>query len=416
MQVWYTLLVPTILTSIIYIVFRHRITLWELFIPTVSTLLVVLGLKTAMLHSNTSDTEWLSWTIVEARYDEEWNEWIHKTCSRRYPCGSDSKGHTRWCTSYYDCSYCENHPAKWYLVDTRGHEWSVSEKEWQEWVKLFGNKSFVDMERHYYTKDGDRWTSKWPKTFKTARAVHTEEQYENRIQASRSKWSFPDVDTLKIRQYGLYQYKSVNQYGQFWPIYSKDWPFWQEDQEKFDRINALYGQLKQIECLLLVYKDKPIEASWWQQCLWQGGNKNELVITVGLNKYGKIDWCKVWSWSDKSECAIHIQSLILSNKGKKIDIEELSTKIAPIIGKEWIRKDFSDFDFLEVQLSQKQEWWCWSVSIIITLATIFWCLFNQYDGENFDRIHTKSKTFSGRLDKIKDDFKQFRKSLFKRKG
>ena len=85
-----------------------------------------------MRHSNFSDTEYLSYYITKIRHTDEWDEWIHRTCTREVPDGTDSKGNTKYRTETYDCSYREYHPERWLKDDNKGDDMYINREEFQE--------------------------------------------------------------------------------------------------------------------------------------------------------------------------------------------------------------------------------------------------------------------------------------------
>lgn len=91
MNIYLTLLIPLFFTAIFYYVKPRAITYWELLVPTSVTFIVIIIIKLLFETSAVRFDEWIGSSVVEIYEQEPYNYWDHQTCSRSYPCGSDSK-------------------------------------------------------------------------------------------------------------------------------------------------------------------------------------------------------------------------------------------------------------------------------------------------------------------------------------
>ena len=109
MLIWSCLLIPLVAMIFLALKFPKRMAIWEYIILLAIPLAAIFVAKQVSIHSQTTDTEFWNSYATRAFYFEAWNEYIHKTCTESYACGSDSKGNTTYCTRSYDCSYVEYH-------------------------------------------------------------------------------------------------------------------------------------------------------------------------------------------------------------------------------------------------------------------------------------------------------------------
>lgn len=370
------LLVPVLASFIMFIFFKHKITWWEFVIPFAVSLIVALIFKLSIEASATSDTEFWNGTIVKGEYYEEWNEYIHKTCTEQYACGRDSKGNTTYCTRTYDCSYVDYHPPYWELTDDNGLTITVSKYLYERLVKKFGNNNFVELNRHYYTIDGNKYVSYWPKTDETIECMVTAHRYENRVQAARDVFNFPETDTADIRLYGLYNYPNIEyEYSQLNLLGNIQYKSYYD--HKLEVLNAKLGKKKQVKVFVLLFNDKLREAGLKQEAYWKGGNKNELVVCIGLDKEKNVTWSHVFSWTENQIIKINIRNYIESSK--KLNLGKTIDFIYDEVDKNFVRKHFKDFNYLTVDPTTSELIWTFVVTLIVNIIVVWWAIANEIE-------------------------------------
>src|ERR1035437_8712691 len=119
------LLFPFISVFILYIFFKHKTTWWELALPLVFSLLFIIIMKVTIETLQVTSKEYWGSLVSKAEYYEEWNEYIHQTCTRS--CCCDSKGNCG--TETYDCSYVQYHPAEYWIKTTSGENIQIRSEE-----------------------------------------------------------------------------------------------------------------------------------------------------------------------------------------------------------------------------------------------------------------------------------------------
>lgn len=187
----------------------------------------------------------------------------------------------------------------------------------------------------------------------------TSHTYQNRIQASDSIYKFRTLNKEEKGLFGVFDYPALNGYTMPSILGYND----QQAERKLSLLNAKLGKHKQIRVWILVFQDQPMDAAIAQMNHWQGGNKNELVLTCGVDSDKNVLWGYVFSWTEKESFKIQVRDLLTDQK--KLNLSEIVDKLGPLIEQGWERKQFSDFNYLTVE----PPWWSTLLIYILTLAT-----------------------------------------------
>lgn len=381
MMVWGAILIPIITAVILFYNFKHRTKWWEFLIPFAASVVFIFIAKFTVEKVGTTDTEYWGGWAVNVVYLEDWNEYIHQTCTRSY---TDSSGNTQ--TETYDCSYVQYHPPQWFVMDSNGIRVNITQKEYGNLRNKLGNQVFIDLHRNYHTDDGDKYQCSFnyktdpPEKLIPVTTVH---RYENRVQAATSLYDFKDVSDEEKKKYGIKEYPKPDQY-YCSSIIGGNYP---SVRRKLDYFNARYGAMKQIRVWLLIFRDQPKDAGLLQEQYWKGANKNEFVICVGLDKQNNFQWGHVFSWTPIKETVFSTRDWMYENLDKeKIGPEDLENFVdytTGILLERFKRMEFAEFDYLKV----KPPWW--AVLIVYILVTVlnvgisYWVIINEHHDEPF---------------------------------
>lgn len=359
-MIYLLILLPIIVANVIYWCFRKRnkINLGDerrgmtylllLVVPTVIIFITIASLDYSLRYRKVNDTEYWSFYYAKIRHVDRWNEYIHRTCTRTF---KDAEGNTK--TEEYDCSYVEDHPERWILIDNGGNEIYTS-KEYFDSIKSLWNTSpvVIDMHRKYYTLDGDAQEYYWDQLGNHLLTYSLEMSYVNKIKGTQTAFQFRNITKEEAKELGLFDYPSISGPN----IYEKEqnpilgFNPGAKIVKKFTNFNAREGSRKQIRVFVLVFQNgKGPEIAEEQKSYWQGGNQNELVICVGINKKThEVNWADCFSWQEDPtldyRCKLFLQSQ------KKLDLDRLHWFLRENIGL-WKRKNFHDFDYLEPELN-----------------------------------------------------------------
>lgn len=363
-MIWLALIFPLVTVVILYIFWKHRISIFETSGVMIIPILFILCSKGCVEYQQTRDKEFLGGWVKQAEYYQAWNEYIHRTCTRQNCHGS---GENRVCTTeFYDCSYVEYHPEHWDSVTTLG-TFGMSKDRFDKLCSQFGNKTFVDLHRSYHTIDGDKYVSNWPNTRETMESVSAEHEYENRTQAADCVYKYPEVDP---KTYGLLEYPGIDGNGKQNCVIGAQVPDLDRARKNLDYWNATLGPKKRTRIFILLFKDKPVQAGFDQQFYWKNGNKNEMNIVIGVKSTGTVDWCHVFSWSEKEDLKVDIRNKVVEMDN--LDLPGFIEWLGPEMDRRFKKRDFREFSYLKVE---PPLWYIITAYIVVILMCIGFGIF-----------------------------------------
>ena len=363
-------IIPFIVAIFLLLFFKKEVVWWEYLVVIAIPILISVIVRLIMISYNNTDTEYLGDYITKVRHYDEWDEWIHRTCTRTYKSGNTTR------TQIYDCSYRQYHPERWSYFDQDGEEhWLFFKEEFDEIVNKFGTKMiFVDMHRKYHRIDGDAQEYHWNGTENTAWTITNSHHYTNKLQNSRSIFNFEEIDDKYADSLGLYNYPPIEKYDQS-PILSKsiNIPKNQEDALRFT--NGFYGKKYQFRVFVLLFENEPIEISEKQRSYWKGGNKNELVVCLGVSD-NKVKWCNAFSWCDVP--TVDVKTETYFSERDTLDLKAYSNFLRTSLENgDWERKNFEDFSYVKTELSMVQQIWILAISVLLNVGFAIFVILNQ---------------------------------------
>lgn len=407
-MVWITFIIPVITVIVLLVLFYKKVLLWEILVVLVPSALIILLMNFFMIEARETDTEYRGYYIEKVVYYEPWNERVpcrHPIyCTRTVTSGSGKNRTTH--TETYVCGHVhaydvDYHPEHWTKVDNDGDSYEISQTEFITLQKRFGTKPyFVELNRHYHTIDGDAYYTNWDKRAITVEALTKTASYKNNIQASHSIFKFEDIDQKEKERWKLYDYPAVKGMSQNC-IMGTTVDF--STARKFNYINGFYGKSKQFRLYVLVFKDQPFQASVKQRSYWDGGNKNEMVVCIGIDKAGNHQWSNAFSWMDKPELEVRIEQYFSGLKGQPMNLGKFADWLPKNIETHWKRKDFADFDYIQVEVTPGQLTWILIITLIYNIGISFWVVLNEF-GYSHHQLNSSRGHWSGEFIHNVSDF------------
>lgn len=396
MIIWLAMIIPFIGCAIAYKFYLEKFVWWELLLPTAISFIFILITKFTVEKSLLSDTQYRGGLIVEARYYEYWETWVEKKCTEKYACGTYTTGsgknkvtHTKYCTRTYDCSYCDRHSAYWEVYDDQGHSWYIDEKEYKRLMNQWkATPEFVELNRKINYKhcgqDGDMYRIRWNGDMLTTESSTWETSYENHVQVSKSNFDLREISEKEAVKYGLYDYPTVNGYKQANILGIDSLTFLEQKYKNgavkmFEYFNGVYGPKRKLRFYVLLFYNKPIDVAIKQRSYWVGGNKNEIVLCIDVDKTtGKINWVYPFSWGENKRISIDLRE----------DVANMDTlnftklyHIADVATKDFMYRDFTQFDYLSVDPPNWEVWFVYILTFVITIGVLIYGHNNEFINE-----------------------------------
>lgn len=369
MIIWLALLIPVITATILYYKFNHKTLWWEFLIPFGVSVLLIVIFKFGIEKIQTRDTEYWGGWATKAEYYEDWNELVHYTETETY---TDSRGRTRSRTVHK--TRVDYHPPVWQVVDSNGISVMVDSGTFEYLCSKFRNRKFVELHRAYHTDDGDLYVTTWNQEESTLTPVVTSHSYENRVAVSHSVFNFPEVDP---KTYGLFEYPEIVGYFNCPSILGPGDETFAEAHQMLNIANAKLGAPKQVRMMILVFKNQPIQAGFDQQSYWKGGNKNEFIITIGVDDSNNIQWCHPFSWSDSESLKIETRDFVINQK--TLNLKTLVDWMVPQVAENYVRKEFAQFSYISVDPPGWAVFLTFLVVGMINGGISWWVVVNEFN-------------------------------------
>lgn len=386
-MLWYALLIPCVLAILAFIIWNKQIIWQEMIVPVAVSLIFILISYFSIKYASMKDVEYNGYTIVEARYYEYWETWVNKTCSytTTHSCG---KNCTYTTVHYYDCSYCDHNPEHYEAIDNAGHTFDISKAKYQSLIKKWSAvPKFNELNRNINHhngcgKDGDMYSINWNGKVESSECSVFEVPFENIVKVSHSAFQYPNISDESADSLKLFHYPEIYDYYKQRSILGLEYlgyPSYKRDsiQTKFEFINGNLGPKNKVKLFILIFKNKPIDIAFKQEAYWDGGNQNELVVCIGVNNRGAIDWVKPFSWCDNKRIIVDTREDIASQK--IFNADSIYYVCNNNIQKYFHYKDFKDFNYLTFEPTMGQILFVYIGTLIVSLLSLWWCVKNEID-------------------------------------
>jgi len=407
MITWIFLLIPVVVAVLLLVFWTKSVVWWEIALLLIPSSLIILLMNTIMVKYNTSDTEYLGSYITSVNYYEAWNERV--PCRHPIYCTNcTGSGKSRTCRTYvcghvhtYDVDF---HPEYWTKANNFKKEFDISRSQYEVLKNRFSTKEyFTELNRDYHTIDGDMYSVDWDKDPLKSSTVTEEGYYENKICASHSIFKFQNITDKDKKRWKLYDYPLVSGGHQSVVLGKKVSGY---TERKLQYINGYYGPHKQFRIFILFFTDQSFEAAQKQKSYWEGGNKNEFVVCIGIDSKGAYQWCDAFSWMDKPKLEVAVEDYF--NSTKDVSLSNFSDWMPSQIQSSWKRKNFEDFKYLQIELTETQLWWVMMAVMVYNVCISVWVVRNEYGNVLSNANHSLYSKLKDLLSHIWIKFKTIR--------
>lgn len=382
-MIWFAMAIPLFALAIKLLFFHQKMKWWEFGVPFIVSALLCGGFKVMAEYGATRDSEiWGGWA-VSAHHYEDWNQYIRQMCPVTSCSGA---GKAQSCTTtMVDCSYVQYYPEYWAIKDSNGAKHGISQNSYRYFINLFEMQPrFVDMRRPYHTNDGDMYQVLWPRTPETVEPVTTLHTYENRVQAARSVFSYVPVSREDAQSKGLFEYPKMQLFN--YPTVLGDCgPNTKAANDRLRYYNAVLGAKKQLRIWFMCFNSSDPQVGELQEAYWVGGNKNEVVVTVGTNEDGSLNWVHPFSWTDHKGPLIEIRDFIAQQP--QFDPVAAAEFIGPRLEEGFVRKHFADFSYLTVEPPLWSVIVTYVVTLLVNLGLSWWLINNEFHEGKYGHSH-----------------------------
>lgn len=319
------------------------------------------GIHWLMVRYQSTATEFLGSLVQSIHREDSWTELIHTTETR-----TDSNGKSYSVTRVRE----RYHNEKYYFRTTIGSEFTCGRdfflKVAQQWAiegrRNYWSGSHIKGGRRYglyYTSedftpsehsDPEKWVP-----------VTEKHRYKNKIRRSNSIFKYERVSKVRAEENGLCGYPEIRNYDA--PcVLSRDVPVALGVDKMFRRFNGRYASQWQMRLYIILFdSSRGVGVSELQRQYWQGGHKNEFTICLGLTVDDQIAWARVFSWADSQQIEVNFAQWLISQR--RLNWGNIYNKLVQELNV-WQRKEFKDFDYINVGLDT------WQVGIIYLLCIV----------------------------------------------
>lgn len=291
------------------------------------------------LGFKTMDTEIWSGEITSVEHNEEWDEWIPPR-TETYTT-TDSKGNIVTKTRIID-GYWEHHDASNYITTSDEGRKYVS--------KTPNGKSFTDS----FVNSNSELEEYYPIGSPTA-SVHT---YKNKVKTSYSLYKYQKVNLKQYPDLPDYPTEQNSDFTITRIIGSV--PNNSESIKKLNELNLYLndtnnpnnseGQKSYKQCNLIFVNmgDVPYDYGYALEQYWQGGKKNDFVVAFGM-KDNKVTWCNPFSWTEVESLKTEVKDYMVNLESVE-DFVPVIKDVGHMVESDFVRKQFADFDYIQVEL------------------------------------------------------------------
>jgi len=186
-------------------------------------------------------------------------------------------------------------------------------------------------------------------------------------------FNYPEVIEDDVEFYGLFEYPRLK--GHSSPvILGYNAP---EADKRLQYLNGYLGPKKLVRIWVLVFQGKTLQAAKMQEALWKGGNKNEFIYCVGIDKAGLVQWGHVISWTKQAALKIEARNLI-AGMGK-FDPMKLVSFTETEVSKRFVKRDFTEeFSYLTVEPTGFAIGMSYFIVFLVNLGMAIWIVKNEH--------------------------------------
>lgn len=323
---------------------------WTVVISVVVLLVVVLLWRA--WRSRRTTHEYLSGYAVNVQYHYPWVERLEHCVTMQ-----DSNGYSATHTEF---EY-RPHQEMWIMELNTEKYVRISREAFEECVRMWGGEGHEIYPEHpNRISGGGGRLYLWNEVMEDS-VTHTYlGEYVNYLRNSKPLVARAEIEAERAQSLGLVDYPAIDErYLEsdvvlLSPKLSGRIDISPRAQRSIQLLNGHYGDRHQIHIFVLLFDANDTEAIAEQQRIyWQGGNKNEFVLCLGVDAECDeplVRWCRTFSWSADDALGLATEQWFAEHT--KFSIEEFAEWLRPNLDL-WRRRQFREF---EPRLCRLSKW------------------------------------------------------------
>lgn len=362
---WFNIIIPICVSFYLFKTQKEYI-FKEFGLQILASTIIVIGSYFLFFSTTTNlfDTEYQNAKVKSFEYYEQWTERVEYTeevCS--------GSGKNRHCKTVHRVRY-DYHPPYWQLHTTNNETISInSQNYFNAKVKYGEDKTMLWRTNQSSFGDGNKYTSLPLETLPTAvghsyvnyvieaknNVIHNKfsEEEINQHLISKDLVSYPTTynDHLGVPKLN----RIIDTTGM---VNTNEW------KQTLDLFTSEIAPSKQSN--LVVYFTKQDRTfSYILEYYWNKAKKNDVILVIGLDKDGKINWTEILAWTNNTDFLVDGSKFLNDDKFTINNKNEILTKFRDLVIKGYVRKPMAEFDYLAENIELK---WYWQLMIILINA------------------------------------------------
>lgn len=416
MAIWFALIVPLIVTGTIWLLWPRRLSLWEIPIPLVVVFLICLIIKFSVESVQTRDTEyWTGWIHTAEYYEkwtEEWDEWVSESGH------TDRNGKYVVDTPAHWEHRIAHHSPRWVMFGSNKDEsFNIDQDSYKRICQMWGMNQFKKLSHFNQTSigDGNMYFTQWNKKRETMITCTTEHSWVNRVQASSSLFNFRKFTNNEVKELGLFDYPKILDVTEVPSILGEGGETLTSANRLLQIYNAEIGAAKKVRMWVLIFHNTDQQLGLDQESYWCGGNKNEVVLCIGVDKDYNVSWAYPFSWTEEENLKIAIRQL--ASGQKKLDLNKIVVGMSNLVQKQFVKKSFKAFDYLTIEPPFGAVMATYIIAIVLSLGIGLYLTLNEFDNIMLDesdgfaaKFNLGTATRKEKVVRWMNDHSPFRKS------
>lgn len=103
---------------------------------------------------------------------------------------------------------------------------------------------------------------------------------------------------------------------------------------------------------------------------WENGNKNDYIVSMGMDDSGNVKWIYPFSWTESQMLNIVIRDEVI-NTAKYEDAEDLINFIGQEVEDKFVRKEMADYEYIQIETSNGAKYIIVIAHLIFAVAVFF---------------------------------------------